>query len=68
VHANLTETINNEKHSYLLATELVIAISSCFENNLINSDYLSGLMNTSAGRVDSIAYKESLIIFKKQEK
>jgi hypothetical protein len=33
-------------------------------NNLINESYLSGLKNNSDSRVDSIALKESFIIFK----
>jgi hypothetical protein len=33
-------------------------------NNMINMDYLEGLKYTNQGWVDSIAYKESFIIFK----
>lgn len=52
------------ENSYFNNELVGIAISGP-ENNLINTDYLMGLMNTSEGRVDSIAYKESFIIFKK---
>jgi len=63
---------NNEVHLYItsymgnsyFSEELTGIFISGAVNNMINEDYLAGMSKTEEGRVDTIVFKESHIVFR----